>query len=215
MSKETILPNPSENPFELSSNLTLESLVKDGYRFGGMPCDQVQFVKQLGDTLIQYEIEVDCNNYGKLIGPSSIFGIKLQTNEFNLDTSSSYYPFNSKQIKRCNNRVVWRYYEISLDSLDIDNIPAFVNRHGGIIIQGMENVKRKTEGNIIVYNFENSLYFDCLLRRKKSLQSNEKSWMLTIARTIPFLDEKERVKDRKRKERIRRYQEQNPFVFED
>lgn len=71
--KNISLPSaPTWHPFKVDKNLTLDQLVKDGYRLqsmiGGMP----QFYKQIGDTTILYDLSnLDCyfkyNNEGELI----------------------------------------------------------------------------------------------------------------------------------------------------
>jgi hypothetical protein len=47
---------PHWKPFEINSNVTLESLVQDGYRCVSMDCGYVYFGKSIGDTIISYYI---------------------------------------------------------------------------------------------------------------------------------------------------------------
>jgi len=54
---------PPWHPFELRSDLTLDDLVADGYRFSDMPCGMLHFSKTIGDTTIRYYVEFDCEYY--------------------------------------------------------------------------------------------------------------------------------------------------------
>jgi len=59
----TVDRTPTFHPFEVNPNLTLESLVENGYSCYSMPCGMIIFGKWQGDTLISYQIDVDCQDY--------------------------------------------------------------------------------------------------------------------------------------------------------
>ncbi|GEM_PF-786393 len=62
--------SPPWHPFELNSNLTLESIVSNGYRLSGAPCGMFMFAKEMGDTTIVYGVNIDCNPYDGKYDPN-------------------------------------------------------------------------------------------------------------------------------------------------
>lgn len=106
---ENIDRTPPWHPFELNSELTLESIVQNGYRFSSFPCGQVQYSKEIGDTYIQYEVEVDCKSYDghydyeylELVDESDsslvIVDLELDESELYKDTDSIESELNREQ----------------------------------------------------------------------------------------------------------------------
>jgi hypothetical protein len=85
--KPKIDTSPPWHPFELNSNIDLKSLVEEGYRCYSTPCGQAQFIKIVGDTMIQYDVSsIDCNTYEGRYDPSIY---ELEYEEIIQDTISS------------------------------------------------------------------------------------------------------------------------------
>ncbi|WP_075342781.1 hypothetical protein [Tenacibaculum agarivorans] len=187
---------PYWHPFHLNSHLTLKSLVKNGYKFESMPCGQVQYAKQLGDTVIQYEVLIDCKKYkGKYI-PSYVNGIE-EDYEYDLDNTKEknpYYPFNINEISGCYESIHWRVFYVNFgETLDVDKIKNFIYEKGGIIVT--EELDGREGWSGVVYNREDDLYFVCNVN-KDFFWNNEKkkTWVFSIIRSIPFLDQKQKQK---------------------
>jgi hypothetical protein len=76
---------PFWHPFKLNSNISLEALVRNGYRCFSSPCGQPQFIKTIGDTMVQYDVSsIDCKTYE---GHFDITALDLENQEIVLDTN--------------------------------------------------------------------------------------------------------------------------------
>ncbi|SEB49891.1 hypothetical protein SAMN04489761_1060 [Tenacibaculum sp. MAR_2009_124] len=186
------------HPFELNSNINLESIVNDGYRYSSAPCGFVQYTKQIADTIIQYEVYVDCKTYEGVYEPI-LFEIEdeptelseSETNDTEITweeeiAKNKYYPWKFNEVKDCYQGINWRIYTVNLgESLDLNKVRDFIHKKGGRII--MENWSDDKGGSVIVYYRENALYF-CVNVSKEKIEKNNGSWVLGITRTIPHLD---------------------------
>lgn len=203
---KNIYTKPPWEPFELNSNLTLRSLVEDGYRFGGMPCGQVQYFKTIADTTIQYEVGLDCNSY-------SIFR-KQFLELFNIDYHFQYkepiaedspsFPFDLEQVKNCYQGIYWRVYSFKMNKPDINKIREFVESKSCGILTSTVNWNEDGSGSMIVYNYENYLYFDCQISklRDDEISNKDLEWEFQIISYIPYLDSKRIINEAKRRTQI-------------
>jgi hypothetical protein len=205
------------HPFELNSNLNLKSIVENGYKFSSMPCGQVQYTKQIADTIIQYEVEIDCKEYkGKYV--REIYNEEVEIKEVSESNSSNtiktweeeiaenkYYPWELNEIKDCYQEINWRIYTVNFGkNLDLEKVRDFIFKKGGNII--MENWNMESGGNAIVYYRDNSLYFSVNLS-KEEFTDNNKTWVFQIIKTIPYLDsEKKRKNTEQQKKRDKYYE---------
>ena len=205
------------HPFELNSNLNLKSIVENGYKFSSMPCGQVQYTKQIADTIIQYEVQIDCKEYkGKYV--REIYNEEVEIKEVSESNSSNtfktweeeiaenkYYPWELNEIKDCYQEINWRTYTVNFGkNLDLEKVRDFIFKKGGNII--MENWNKDSGGNAIVYYRDNSLYFSVNLS-KQEFTDNNKTWVFQIIKTIPYLDsEKKRKNTEQQKKRDKYYE---------
>ncbi|MGB1042153.1 MAG: hypothetical protein ACPGU6_02070 [Tenacibaculum sp.] len=210
---ENIDRKPPWHPFKLNSNLTLKSIVKDGYRFDSSPCGQVQYIKQIADTIIQYEVGIDCKDYKGKHTPN-MFPIDESEDEIESEKENNsktktleqiiaknkYHPWNIKDIKNCYQKINWRVYTIDLgkkiDSLSIKN---FINNKGGTIIHLEKKWNTKKGGDFMVLHRDSNLYFHCSIDKKNYDGFKRENWCFQIIRTIPFLDQKLINKEKKQK----------------
>ncbi|MBJ2175299.1 hypothetical protein JBL43_13680 [Aureibaculum sp. A20] len=202
----------------------MKSIVKDGYRFTSMPCGQVQFTKQIADTLIQYEVTIDCNKYDGKYQPLSEGNeeqVVLMDNQNNNKihsekqskkledeiTNNKFYPWKFDNIKDCYQNISWRVFNISLGSaIDSSFIRTYVHKKGGDIIESTENWDTKTGGNFMVSHNESSLYFFCTLINDNN--QKEEKWEFRIIRTIPKLDQKLFIKEKEWQNKRTEYYQQ-------
>ena len=205
------------HPFELNSNLNLKSIVKDGYKFSSMPCGQVQYTKQIADTIIQYEVEIDCKKYkGKYVREIYTEEVEIEdvfeSNSNNTAKTweekiaeNKYYPWELNEIKNCYQEINWRIYTVNFGKdLDLEKVRDLIYKKGGDII--MENWNKETGGNAIVYYRDNSLYFNVNII-KEEFTENNKTWVFQIIKTIPYLDsEKKRKNTEQQKKRDKYYE---------
>jgi len=205
------------HPFELNSNLNLRSIVSDGYKFASMPCGQVQYTKQIADTIIQYEVEIDCKKYkGKY--KREFFTEEVEMEDFSESNSNNtvetweeeiaknkYYPWKLNEIKNCYQEINWRIYTVNFgENLDLEKVRDFIYEKDGNII--MENWNKETGGDAIVYYRDNSIYFSVNIS-KEEFTKNNKTWVFKIKRTIPYLDsEKKRKNTEQQKKRDKYYE---------
>lgn len=205
---------PPWHPFILNSELTLKSIVKNGYRFESMPCGQVQYTKQLGDTIIQYEITIDCEKYeGKYLPSKEIFeeknNIKDMQNIAELNsvekskileeeiTANKFYPWKLDEIDNCYQKISWRVFNISLGkSIDSIFIRDYVHNKGGYIIESTENWNTLEGGDFMVSHNDSNLYFLCTLVYDTYENQQEKKWQFRIIRNIPHLNQKSIMKQK-------------------
>jgi hypothetical protein len=214
---EKIDRTPYLHPFELNSNLNLKSIVKNGYKFDSMPCGQVQYTKQIADTIIQYEVEIDCDKYkGKYerMIYSEEVGIEEVSESNTTNTfktweeeiaENKYYPWKLNEIKDCYQEINWRVYTVNFgNNLDLEKVRDFIYKKGGNVI--MENWNQETGGNAIVYYRDNSLYFSVNIS-KEEFTDNNKTWVFQIIKTIPYLNsEKKRKNTEQQKKRDKYYE---------
>lgn len=201
---------PPWHPFKLNSNLTLESLVEDGYRFASMPCGQVQYTKQIGDTIIQYEIEIDCEARTEQ-DYEGIYAIEDEEDLIIIDSTATpdstrtsdleslqpepleniYYPWDINEIANCYQNVRWRVFTINLgSSIDSSWVRNYIYYKGGHIIDGLGNWDTKHGGSLLVQgDYLSNLYFVCHLSEEYNDLEDETNWQFTIYRHIPFLDQ--------------------------
>ncbi len=202
---------PPWHPFKLNSNLTLKSIVKDGYRFDSSPCGQVQYIKQIADTVIQYQVGIDCFDYKGVYEHSMILGIeededlessktkiisqeKPKTRE-EMIAENKYYPWNIETTKNCYQKIDWRVFYFSLGAkIDSLFIKKYIENKGGNIVRSTERWNSKEGGSFMVYNPENNLYFLCDLTNNKT--DSLDSYDFSITRYIPNLDQKLTAKDK-------------------
>ena len=214
---ENIDRTPYWHPFELNSNLNLKSIVKDGYKFASMPCGQVQYAKQIADTIIRYGIEIDCKEYkGKYIWEIYTEEVEIEeASESNLNNTfktweeeiaeNKYYPWELNEIKDCYQEINWRVYSVNFgENLDLEKVRDFIYKKDGNIV--MENWNKETGGNAIVYYRKNLLYFSINLS-KEEFTKNNGTWVFQIIKTIPYLDaEKKRKNSEQQKKRDKYYE---------
>ncbi|PKH50947.1 hypothetical protein CXF68_09740 [Tenacibaculum sp. Bg11-29] len=217
---ENIDRTPYLHPFELNSNLNLKSIVKNGYKFASMPCGQVQYTKQIADTIIQYEVGIDCDKYeGKYEmfmfpeeeeieeeteGKSDLKTTYISKTLEEEIAENKYYPWELKEIENCYQEIKWRVYTINFGKdLDLEKVRNFIYKKGGNIVN--ENWNKEKGGNAIVYYRNNSLYFNIGIS-KDEFSENNKTWVFNITRTIPYLDfEKIRKNTEQQKKRDKYY----------
>lgn len=219
---EQVDRTPPWHPFELNSELTLESIVEDGYRFVAMPCGQVQYLKQVGDTSIQYEVEVDCNKYVKKFRAEPEFNGEDIPEDTATDSSkkaqgieevvaeNKYYPWYPEEIKGCYQNINWRVFTISLGpKIDTLALRKYIEQNGGYIMESTENWNSPKGGSFMVHHFESKLYFHCTVRNENIHQSEEVNWQFRITRHIPHLDQKSIMKEKERRRMIFNYYEEH------
>lgn len=191
VSSKEIDRKPPWQPFELNPNLTLKSLVDEGYKFAGMPCRQVQYIKEIGDTIIQYEMEVDCNNYSRNFRGLNIW---LEENVYpkakEIEEDDPFYPFDYQRIKNCYQKINARWYHFKIDKPDREAIQKFVESRSCGVVSETENWNADGSGSFMVYNRKNALYFHCIVAQKDNLNKLKEKpyWQFSISSTIPFLD---------------------------
>ncbi|MFK7758240.1 MAG: hypothetical protein AB8B53_15020 [Flavobacteriales bacterium] len=195
---------PPWHPFELNSNLTLESLVEDGYRFSSMPCGQVQYVKQLGDTTIQYEVTIDCNDYSeapdqtkesKFTQPKGFADYRGDLTWEQALKANPYYPWDLAKIKDCYERVHWRIFSLNLgQSIDSLLILNYVKKYGAYMDSSMENWNSKEGGSFMAFHTDSELYFKCSIIFT-DYEYKEPSWQFQIVTKIPHLSHSNREKE--------------------
>ena len=205
------------HPFELNSNLNLKSIVKDGYKFKDMPCGQVQYVKQIADTIIQYEVKIDCKRYKGKYKPE-IFTDEVKVDDISESNSNNafktreeeiaknkYYPWKLNEIKDCYQKINWRVYSVNLGkNLDLKKVRNFIFKKGGDLI--MEDWNNNTGGNAIAYYRENSIYFQVNIS-KDVFKNKGKTWVFKIIRTIPYLDFEQKQKNDEQQKKREKYYE--------
>ncbi len=226
-SSDDVDRSPPWHPFELNSELTLESIVKAGHKFKGMPCGQVQYFKEIGDTYIQYEVEVDCNTYnghyesdydlaveefGTLVKDSIKNEGKSDKNEKPREeeiVSNKYYPWNIDEIKNCYQKVNWRYFSKSLgQSIDSLDLIDFIESNGGSVLTTARDWNSKKGGAFVVHHSESDLYFHCLVRKENFEKQGQPIWNLSIARRIPPLNQEVIKAERDRQQKVDKYYRQ-------
>ncbi|WP_299137019.1 hypothetical protein [uncultured Tenacibaculum sp.] len=226
--KDKIDRIPPWHPFKLNSNLNLKSIVENGYKFDSSPCGQVQYTKQIADTIIQYEVGIDCNDYKGQYDYSSTLGIDIEEEDENSQNSkevitskenfktieemiseNKYYPWNIKEINNCFQQIKWRVFTIKLGKkIDSLSLKKFIYRKGGRVINLTKVWNSKNGGSFMVYHTESNLYFLC------SLSYREDNWEFKIIRTIPFLDQKLIKEDKEYRIKRDNYFNQNINVLQ-
>lgn len=198
--------SPPWHPFKLNSHLTLKSIVENGYRFGSSPCGFVQYQKQIADTIIQYEVTVDCKDYNGNYDPlkvsskynknrKAIPNQKLKSRE-EMIAENKYYPWNPNEIESCYQSIKWRLFTINLgNEIDVVAIREYISKKGGTIISSTENWSGENGGNFMVYSNESNLYFFCSINKCYEF-SKDKNWCLQINTSIPILDPKLKAKEK-------------------
>ncbi|KAA3630587.1 MAG: hypothetical protein DWQ02_17875 [Bacteroidetes bacterium] len=198
--KNEINRKPPWSPFELNSNITLGSLVENGYKFVGMPCGQVQYAKSFGDTTIQYEIEVDCNSYFGKYKPDTSFLESYLTPKTN-----PFYPYNFKEIKKCYQGIAYRFYMLNFSDANSDQVIRFVEKNDCILVPGTFQWDEKSNGQFIVYNPSSKLYFICRLEQEVFDEKRKNEWTLVISSQIPYLDQFRIKREKERQRKKERY----------
>jgi hypothetical protein len=226
LKEEEVDRTPFWHPFELNSELTLESIVENGYRFAFMPCGQVQYTKQIGDTIIQYEVEIDCNKYnGKYQRPTEYVEEdeskeNTLTKEKSKNTQISrtfeeereenkYYPWKLGEISDCYQDISYRVFTISLgSSIDSSFVRNFVSKNGGYILSTTESWDTKSGGSFMVSHEESDLHFYCNLRSENYYDTEETNWQFEIVSSIPRLNQKSIIKEKNWQEKKNKYYEE-------
>ena len=214
---------PFWHPFELNSELTLESIVENGYRFAFMPCGQVQYTKQIGDTIIQYEVEIDCNKYnGKYQRSTTYFEeedvlentpIEEESKDAKVTKTmeeevaeNKCYPWNRKEINDCYQNINYRVFTISLGAtIDSLFIRDYVSRNGGYILSSTEKWDTKNGGSFMVSYDESGLFFYCNLKTENYYDTEEPNWQLEIVSSIPKLNQKAILQEKQWQEKKNKY----------
>ena len=193
---------PPWQPFELNPNLTLKSLVDKGYKFAGMPCGQVQYIKEIGDTTIQYEVEIDCNTYSRNFRSLNTWlEEKVYPKAKEVEEDDPFYPFDYQQIKNCYQKISYRWYRFNIDKPEQEAIRKFVESKDCHIISETQNWDADGSGSFMVYNRKKALYFHCVVSQKDNLNTLEEKpyWQFSISSTIPLLDtERIRLEEEKK-----------------
>jgi hypothetical protein len=164
---------PSNNPFILSPNLTLKSLINDGYRFLSMPCAQVQYSKTFGDTTIQYEVGM-C--------PADI---KLNP------SVNPYYPYSPSETGLYCDDIKWSVYSFKIGPIiDSTAIINFVEAHKGTIVEDLSQWNSKDGGILLVLHRPSSIYFRCVVNQEYNYDDTTPniSWEFSLIRTLPKID---------------------------
>lgn len=218
---------PPWHPFKLNSELTLESVVKDGYRFASIPCGQVQYTKQIGDTIIQYEVEVDCMEYKGQYQP---FTEDLPDEEIVTLNSSEeeelksdkqkdtweeervlnkYFPWNLNEINDCYQKINWRVFTISLGTaIDSSFVRNYVQNKGGYIMESTGKWNSYSGGSFMVNYHDSNLYFFCTISNENYNDSENANWLFQIVRYIPQLDNKSIMKEKEWQKKKEKYYKQ-------
>jgi len=189
LSSENIDQKPRWHPFELNPNLTLKSLVDEGYKFGAMPCGQVQYFKTIGDTTIQYEVGIDCHSYNKKfkwLHEMLDMGSRYSNKEISKD--DPFYPFDYQHVKNCYQGINLRYFCFEMIEPNREEIKKFIeSKHGHIVY---EDWNEDGSGAIRVYNSKDRLYFYCAITEESFFdgRKEESYWQFSIASEMPFLD---------------------------
>lgn len=218
---------PPWEPFELRSDLTLDDLVADGYRFSDMPCGMIHFSKTIGDTTMRYWVNIDCADYsGKYLAPDYS---EVEWNEEEVvppmdapsDTSSTepnqapdfkrfeldrkqnpYWPFDPDSVRQCYQHLNWRHYWFTMETMDSLAIRQWVEQHDGFMYT--EDWNCSDGGSFVVKHLTNNLTFNVRVRRGQDKEGNFLPWEITIISDIPFLDQ----------ERYEAYQERQELMYE-
>ena len=207
---------PYWEPFELNPNLTLASIVKDGYRFGAMPCGQVQFFKTVADTTIQYEVGIDCKNYSSITKwISEFFNLEPERLDEDQDPQNPYYPSNFEVVKDCYQGINWRVYQFKMQKPNRKEIRRFIYNRNCRIVSETENWDLKDGGSFVVYNPKNALYFVCHIAREDShmREDDTKEWVFKIISTIPYLDSEKMEFEAERRKTIDAFNEEKAIEF--
>jgi len=189
---------PPWHPFELNSNINLKSLVEEGYRCFAIPCGQAQFIKTIGDTMIQYDVSsIDCNTYEGNYDPSL-----FELEELNLDTTllieedtltkseiilsdsayyfadlefwkkihkeNPYYPYEIDEIEDCYQGINWRIFQFYMKDIDSSWVVNYIKNNGGHIIENYQNWNSSDGGEFLVYHNDSDLYFRCWINKNES-----------------------------------------------
>lgn len=201
---------PPWHPFELRSDLTLDDLVADGYRFSDMPCGMVHFSKSIGDTTIRYGINIECNSYDGKYEPEPL--VLLDTSESEVipsfeeeqdtvrvgnSTSEAYYwrnegahnaywPFDPDSVRDCYQHHYWRHFWFTMEVMDSMAIRSFVKQHGGDII--CEQWNCSTGGQLVVKYSLSEMIFVCRLGQEQGQEGRLLPWTFEMVTSIPFID---------------------------
>lgn len=205
---------PPWEPFELNSNLTLKSIVEDGYRFGAMPCGQVQFVKTIADTSIQYEVHVDCKNYSKWW--NTLFTDETEALWKRKNVNDPYYPFTQNEVSACYERINWRIYRVRMSKPNISKIRTLIEKKNCQILTDTEKWDDDIGGNFIVYNPESYLYFQCTISKRNSYNNEileDLDWEFKTISSIPYLDSEKIIFERERNLKIEQFEKGNLSNF--
>ncbi|MEM8524719.1 MAG: hypothetical protein AAGG68_08745 [Bacteroidota bacterium] len=194
---------PSWHPFELNPNLTLKSLVDEGYKFGAMPCGQVQYFKTIGDTTIQYELDIDCHSYNKKFKwLHEMLGMGSRYSDKEISKDDPFYPFDYQHIKNCYQGINLRFFYFKMDEPNREEIVKFTENKNCQIV--FENWNEDGSGAIRVYNRKNRLHFHCTITEESFFdgRKEESYWQFFIASEMPFLDTKRmRFEEERKKSR--------------
>jgi hypothetical protein len=146
---------PPWHPFEVRSDLRLDDLVADGYRFSDMPCGMVHFSKTIGDTTIRYYVDIDCKDYTDKHETRGIHGLNMIP-PMGTDTSEQqpvkdpHWPFDAREVRGCYQHIYWRHYWFSMETIDSLAIRQFVWDKGGHLFA--EHWNSTTGGEFMVEN---------------------------------------------------------------
>lgn len=201
---------PPWHPFEVRSDLRLDDLVADGYRFSDMPCGMLHFAKTLGDTTIRYYVDIDCEDYSGKYEPPVFSEMELvdeevippseadtsyvdtttvaETDQWERERSEDpYWPLSTRDLRGCYQRVSWRNYWFTMETIDSLAIRQFVENHGGYLFA--EHWDRSAGGEFLVRNNSNELTFHCRIERHRDANGNFLPWQFVMNTHIPFLDQ--------------------------
>jgi hypothetical protein len=210
---------PPWHPFEVRSDLRLDDLVADGYRFWDMPCGMVHFSKTIGDTTIRYGINISCETYeGKYVREPLELSDYLEDSVEPSDSAAAeeeatrsaklwelqrlrepYWPFDPDSVRNCYQTNTWRHYWFTMETIDSLAIRQFVENHGGFLFA--EHWNSTTGGEFMVGTTTNHLTFSCSIERDHDHEGNYLPWEFVMITKIPFLDQARYEEDLERDRR--------------
>ena len=217
---------PPWHPFEVRSDLRLDDLVADGYRFSDMPCGMVHFSKTIGDTTIRYGINISCETYeGRYVRDPLELSDDLEESVEPTDSAQAeaeatrsamlwelqrlrepYWPFDPDSVRNCYQTNTWRHYWFAMETIDSLAIRQFVLDKGGHLFA--EHWNSTTGGEFMVENNTTNLIFTCWISPDRDEVSKNGKWQFTIVTEIPYLDHARYEEDLERQRQIEAYDDQ-------
>ena len=192
LSKRDKAHKPIWHPFIVEKNITLESVVEDGFSFASMPCGQIQYSKTIADTTIQYEIDIDCSNtwYNLLLYPnieSDSFHYTSREKNGKIYKGSiernKYYPWDIEQVRNCKHKANYSWYIVNLgQSIDSIKVVEFVEKNQASI-ESSSNWNSEEGGSFLAYSYHTKLSFSCEIKYQNvDYPDSTYNWVLTVHR---------------------------------